>query len=624
MAQCKELELTRAPDDFKLVSKLGAGSYGTVYLVLLPDGQNIAVKVVEDSDRYGIKSVAEIDIMSRLIQPNIMPSLGIKGFQLLQKRQQGQPLKQNVSLSIFMPLGLGELMTYIASYKPSIEYKTKLIYDICCGVKFLHDNRILHLDLKPENILIIRSTTPSGAIVDRAVVSDFGLSIYTDDTGRRSYDRELVTITYRAPEAFRKPHVYDRKVDVWSIGIIILYTVLGRKVLFRDWKNTFREIERLFNPAVRKKAIGALLTNADPRYKDLYVDLLDHILRIDPTERYDLDQVMSHPVFINMVCEPGCIKQPRVHPVANCNLLYYRGFDYLIRVCCSMKVLTETVFLAGDLYQRSLHLIDLQTNDIETEWPKIALITLTCFWIADKSIEQHLPKASAIIALGGDIFTVDSLLTTERTIIETLGGIIYRNNLYTASECTHKLLVAFEALRNCMTYPYLDLTAWNEMKVPDCVNGVCTGCSKFTDFYKQTEYFKWADGQKHTPNCDYVQCIFDSDLADRIGTPPVTPERPIQITPSPDQVSPCTIHLPPELQEKPVLPGQVLPEQKQFVDMLLQFAMPMPLLPPVQVKPQTPTVLPLPVPKIAETEVTKPTGMIKPISAADILATIRR
>ena len=56
MAQCGLLELTRAPDDFKLVEQLGAGSYGTVYRAVLPDGQSVAVKAVEDSDEYGYES----------------------------------------------------------------------------------------------------------------------------------------------------------------------------------------------------------------------------------------------------------------------------------------------------------------------------------------------------------------------------------------------------------------------------------------------------------------------------------------------------------------------------------------------------------------------------------------
>ncbi len=517
-------EIVRAPDDFKLVSKLGTGSYGTVYKVSLPVGDDIAVKVVEDSIKYGIRSISEVDIMSRFIHPNLMPSLGVKGIRL-QHRDQTVP--HDVSLWIFMPLAINELMGYIESANPTYETRTRLIHDICCGVKVLHDNNILHLDIKPENILIVRSNTEHGP-VDRAVVSDFGLSIYTDDSGIRSYNKELVTVTYRAPEAFKEPHVYSRKVDIWSLGIVILYTMVGAKTLFRnwhrdwfrDWRRPYQEIISKFSPLARMKNLDDMMSKVPHPYRHIYLDLLDHMLQVDHTNRYNIDQVLSHQVFEIVqdrtlkVCERGSKRQPYVKAVKECKLLHYRGFDFLVRTCDSMRTKTETMFLAADLYQRILHYFPIETDDMTKEWPLLSLITLTCFWISYKAIEYHDITAATVISLGGSRFKVDNLLTTERTIIESLGGVIYRSNLYTTSKCIHKLLIAFESLRNCLTYPTLDLQAWEDMIIPGCGRNYCNGCDSFSLFYRQTEYHEWVDGKRSVGPTDYVKCLYDIDMKD--------------------------------------------------------------------------------------------------------------
>jgi serine/threonine protein kinase len=38
------------------------------------------------------------------------------------------------------------------------EHKIKILYEICEGIKFMHDNNIVHLDLKPLNILMNNRT----------------------------------------------------------------------------------------------------------------------------------------------------------------------------------------------------------------------------------------------------------------------------------------------------------------------------------------------------------------------------------------------------------------------------------------------------------------------------------
>ena len=95
-----------------------------------------------------------------------------------------------------------------------------LLFQIVCGVDFLHCNRIVHRDLKPQNILV----TADGVVK----LADFGLArLYTF---RAILTSVVVTLWYRAPEVLLNTN-YATPVDLWSVGCIFAELFL-RKALF--------------------------------------------------------------------------------------------------------------------------------------------------------------------------------------------------------------------------------------------------------------------------------------------------------------------------------------------------------------------------------------------------------
>jgi mitogen-activated protein kinase kinase kinase ANP1 len=104
---------------------------------------------------------------------------------------------------------------------PIIRKYSKQLLD---GLKYLHDNNIIHRDLKSANVLI----SPSGVLK----LTDFGSSRKFDDI-ELQWSKSLKGSPYwMAPEVVnRKGHSYS--ADIWSFGCVLIEMVTGHP----PWSN---------------------------------------------------------------------------------------------------------------------------------------------------------------------------------------------------------------------------------------------------------------------------------------------------------------------------------------------------------------------------------------------------
>lgn len=115
----------------------------------------------------------------------------------------------------------GDLLGRIQQSYHLPEALTKcLFYQICCGVEYLHGQRITHRDLKPENILL--ATGDAETLVR---ISDFGLSRMAGSSSKMG--TRCGTEMYLAPEV-QPSAKYTNKVDVWSLGIVLYNCLCGQ------------------------------------------------------------------------------------------------------------------------------------------------------------------------------------------------------------------------------------------------------------------------------------------------------------------------------------------------------------------------------------------------------------
>lgn len=88
------------------------------------------------------------------------------------------------------------------------------------GLRYLHENHILHRDMKAANLLI----NNKGILQ----IADFGLARHYDGAvpqpgkpmgeGRRDYTGLVVTRWYRPPELLLQLRQYTTAIDVWGVG----------------------------------------------------------------------------------------------------------------------------------------------------------------------------------------------------------------------------------------------------------------------------------------------------------------------------------------------------------------------------------------------------------------------
>ncbi|KAJ7508901.1 kinase-like domain-containing protein [Mycena galericulata] len=114
---------------------------------------------------------------------------------------------------------LGNVGNYIRSHPFS--NRTRLVHDVASGLKYLHENDIVHEDLKPQNVLIDKREV--------ACVCDFGISQIINREGVTT--RSTASSTYIAPELLILVHpltsnpIYPKptaKSDVYSFGLLSL------------------------------------------------------------------------------------------------------------------------------------------------------------------------------------------------------------------------------------------------------------------------------------------------------------------------------------------------------------------------------------------------------------------
>ena len=116
----------------------------------------------------------------------------------------------------YLPLSLTDCLK---RYPNIPDYITsRILLDVAKGLHFLHDRHepIIHRDLTANNVLLSDTM--------RAKIADLGVARILSDK-LRTMTKVPGNATYMPPEAFSGAPKYDKSLDIFSFGVLILHTV---------------------------------------------------------------------------------------------------------------------------------------------------------------------------------------------------------------------------------------------------------------------------------------------------------------------------------------------------------------------------------------------------------------
>jgi mitogen-activated protein kinase kinase kinase len=215
---------------FKIIrgQLIGTGTYGRVYLGMnVTTADFLAIKQVEINQKVAAqdkermeKMVAaldiEIDIIQHLDHPNIVQYLGCE--------------RKEFSISIYLEYisggSIGSCLRKHGKFEESVV--RSVTRQTLEGLVYLHAGGILHRNLKADNILLDLDGT--------CKISGFGISKKSDNIYGNDITNSMQgSVFWMAPEVVRSQgQGYSAKVDIWSLGCVVLEMFAGRRPWSRE------------------------------------------------------------------------------------------------------------------------------------------------------------------------------------------------------------------------------------------------------------------------------------------------------------------------------------------------------------------------------------------------------
>ena len=288
-------------DRYLIISKLGEGGYGKVFLA--EDLKNNNVKVALKQLKGGtveegvpISCLREISLMKELSHINIVKLMDVIH------------LSSAITLVFeYVDTDLKELLKKNGNKGLSPKLYKSLLYQLLKGINNIHKMKILHRDIKSENLMISKDNILK--ITDFGLARGYGLPI-------SNFRNDVVSLWYRSPDILLGNEHYERSVDMWSIGCIFGEMVLGN-ILFKGFSEN-DQLRKIFEimgtpnekwykfymeyPGWEKEKLTEISLPQDfkkvfPGLDDNGIDLMKKLLELDPEKRILAPDALQHPFF---------------------------------------------------------------------------------------------------------------------------------------------------------------------------------------------------------------------------------------------------------------------------------------------------------------------------------------
>uniref|UniRef100_A0A7N6ATH5 mitogen-activated protein kinase n=1 Tax=Anabas testudineus TaxID=64144 RepID=A0A7N6ATH5_ANATE len=291
--------LWEVPEKYTRLKQVGTGAYGSVCSAINEKAKDkVAIKKLHrpfQSEIFAKRAYRELRLLKHMKHENVIglldvftPATGLGDFQ------------DFYLVMPYMFTDLSKVRGHLSEDKVQF-----LVYQMLCGLRYIHKAGIIHRDLKPGNLAVNQDC--------ELKILDFGLA--------RSTDAEMtgyvVTRWYRAPEVILNWMHYTQTVDIWSVGCIMAEMING-KTLFKgkDYMDQLTQIMKVtgvpgpeFIQKLDSLEVGLIVLYRFVPSLSCY-NLLEKMLVLDGDERPTAELALEHPYF-DSLRDPDDFPEPK-------------------------------------------------------------------------------------------------------------------------------------------------------------------------------------------------------------------------------------------------------------------------------------------------------------------------